>query len=94
MVSFTHEHNIIYSQTIVSTLIATNYGQTQLDDIAHEPTIVCRSRGGLSANEKEEQFASNDNKSYSSFFSVCETAQRGSCCSCTYAANHSKSTHR
>ena len=47
---------------------AKHLSQTQLDDIAHGPTIVCRSRGGLSANEKEEYFASNDNKSYSSFF--------------------------
>ena len=31
--------------------------QTQLDDIVND----CRSRGGLSANEKEEKFASNDN---------------------------------
>ena len=31
--------------------------QTQLDDIVHD----CRSLGGLSANEKEEKFASNDN---------------------------------
>ena len=41
--------------------------QTWLDDIAHEQTIIilyaviCTSRGGLSANEKEEQFALNDN---------------------------------
>ena len=41
---------------------------TQLDDIVHEQTIICRqlincwSRGGVSANEKEEKFASNDNK--------------------------------
>ena len=60
MVSFTHEQNI--------------YSQTQLDDIAHDhdPTLVYRSRVGLSANEKEEQFASNDNKSYLFiyFFSV------------------------
>ena len=40
--------------------------QTQLDDIAHEQTHylssdICRSRGGLSANEKEETFASNNN---------------------------------
>ena len=55
MVSFTHEPNIIYSQT-------------QLDDIAHDPTLVYRSRVGLSANEKEEQFASNDNKSYLFYF--------------------------
>ena len=33
MVSFTHEQNIICSQTI---------NQTQLDDIAHEQTIICR----------------------------------------------------
>ena len=55
--SFTHEQNIICSQT-------------QLDDIAHEQTInyfwavICRSRGGLSSNEKEEKFASNDNLFY------------------------------
>ena len=53
MGSFTHEHNIICSQT-------------QLDDIAHEQTIIiyaviCTSLGGLSANEKEEQFVLNDN---------------------------------
>ena len=57
MVSFTHEQNIIYSQT-------------QLDDIAHDPTLVYRSRVGLSANEKEEQFASNDNKSYLFYFTL------------------------
>ena len=33
MVSFTHELNIICSQTL---------GQTQLDDIGHEQTIICR----------------------------------------------------
>ena len=55
--SFTHEQNIICSQT-------------QLDDIAHEQTInyfwavICRSRGELSSNEKEEKFASNDNLFY------------------------------
>ena len=55
--SFTHEQNIICSQT-------------QLDDIAHEQIInyfwavICRSRGGLSSNEKEEKFASNDNLFY------------------------------
>ena len=53
MVSFTHGQNIIYNQT-------------QLDDIAHEQTIICgqlfgRSNGELLANEKEERFASNDN---------------------------------
>ena len=52
MVSFTHEQNIICSQT-------------QLEDISQEQTIVCRhycrSRGGLSANEKEEKFASHGN---------------------------------
>ena len=50
-VSFTHEQNIICSQTL-------------LDGIAHEQTIICRSRGGLSANEKKEKFASNDNTNY------------------------------
>ena len=49
VVSFTHEQNIICSQT-------------QLDDIAHEQTIICRSSGGLSGNEKEEKLASNDKK--------------------------------
>ena len=66
MVSFTHEQNTIYSQT-------------QLDDIAHDPTLVYRSRVGLSANEKEEQFASNDNKSYlfiHSFFFSLRTLKR------------------
>ena len=54
MGSFTREHNIICSQI-------------QLDDIAHEQTIIilyvviCTSLGGLSANEKEEQFLLNDN---------------------------------
>ena len=48
MVSFTHEQNSICSRK-------------QLNDIVHEHTIICRSRGGLSANEKEETFAWNDN---------------------------------
>ena len=54
MVSFMHEQSVICSQT-------------QLDDIAHEQTIICiqlfagHMRGGLSANEKEKIFASNDN---------------------------------
>ena len=43
-----HEQNIICSQT-------------QLDDIVHEKTVICWSHGGLSTNEKEETFASNDN---------------------------------
>ena len=47
------------------------YLQPQLDDIAHDPTLVYRSRVGLSATEKEEQFASNDNKFFF-FFSVWE----------------------
>ena len=45
MVSFMHEQNIICSQT-------------KLDEIGHEQTsawaVFCRSRGGLSANEKED----------------------------------------
>ena len=44
------------------------FAAKQLDDIAHGPTIICRSRGGLSANEKKEQFASNDDESYFLFF--------------------------
>ena len=56
MVSFTYARNIICSQTL----------KPQLDDIAHEQTIICRklfcrSLGGLSVNEKEEKFASNYN---------------------------------
>ena len=51
-VSFTHEQNIICSQT-------------QLNGIAHEQTIICRQLfvGHVvgSANEKKEKFASNDN---------------------------------
>ena len=41
--------------------------QTQVDDIAHEQIIIilyaviCMSLGGLSAKEKEEQCALNDN---------------------------------
>ena len=52
-VSFTHVLNIICSQR-------------QLDGIVHEQTIICRrwALGGLSANEKKEKFASNDNESY------------------------------
>ena len=44
MVSSTHEQNIICSQT-------------KLDEIGHEQTsgqFFCRSRGGLSADEKED----------------------------------------
>jgi len=47
VVSFTYEQNIICNQT-------------QLHDIEHEQTIICRSRGGLSSNEKEEKSVSND----------------------------------
>ena len=49
MLSFTYEQNIICSQT-------------QLDDIAHEQTIICRSSGGLSVNEKEEKLVSSDKR--------------------------------
>ena len=55
-VSFLHDQNIIWSQT-------------QYDDIEHEQTIIlaiiCRLRGRLSADEKEEKFASNDDVYYS-----------------------------
>ena len=50
-VSFTHVQNIVCSQT-------------KLGAIAHEQTIICRSRGELSANEKKEKFASNDKDIY------------------------------
>ena len=50
-VSFTHVQNIICSHK-------------QLDGIAHEQTIICRSRGGLLANEKKEKFSSNDKAPY------------------------------
>ena len=33
---------------------AQNLCPKQLDDFAHEQIIICRSRGGLSANEKDE----------------------------------------
>ena len=52
-VSIMHEQNSICSQK-------------QLNNITHEHTIIfrqlfnCRSRGGLSANKKEETFASDD----------------------------------
>ena len=52
MVSFTHEQNIICSQT-------------QLDDILHEQTIICWQlfAGHVvgSRQEKEQQLSSNDN---------------------------------
>ena len=31
---------------------------------AHEQTIICRTCVGISANEKEEKFATNDNNNY------------------------------
>ena len=54
-VSFMHVQNIICSQT-------------QVDGIVHGQTIICRQLfvgHGLSANEKKEEFASNDNNNYS-----------------------------
>ena len=51
MVSFTHEQNIICSQT-------------QLDNIAHKQTIICRQlfAGHVLTIEKEEKlFATNNN---------------------------------
>ena len=55
-VSFTHEQNIICSQT-------------QLDGFAHEQTIICRQLFaghvlGSRSMKKKEKFASNDNYSY------------------------------
>lgn len=37
---------------------------SKLDNTAHEQTIICRTRVGISANEKEEKFATNDNNNY------------------------------
>ena len=52
VLSFKHEQNIICSPK-------------HLDVIAHEQaticSVICKSRCGLTANEKEENFASNDN---------------------------------
>ena len=53
MVSFTHEQNIICSQT-------------QLDDIAHKQTIISRQLFaghvvGIRLIKKEEKFGSHDN---------------------------------
>ena len=62
VVSITHEQNktcLVFFKTINT--------ETQLDSIAHEQTIICRSRGLLSANEKQEKHASNDNPRYHSF---------------------------
>ena len=53
VVSFAHEQNAICSPS-----------QTKMDDSAHEQTIIWRQLFGLSANEKQEKFAANDNKSY------------------------------
>ena len=56
VVSFTHEQNSICSQK-------------QLNAWAHHylQAVICRSHGGLSANEKEETFASNDKSIYLHF---------------------------
>ena len=53
VVSFAHEQNAICS-----------HSQTKMDDSAHEQTIIWRQLFGLSANEKQEKIAANDNKSY------------------------------
>ena len=61
MVSFTHEQNIICSQT-------------QLDDISHEQTIVCKQlcAGHVVSSRpmKGKIFASNDNKFIAKMTSV------------------------
>ena len=49
--SFKHEQNIICSQSWTVLRMSRNYAQA----------VICRSRGGLSVNEKKEKFASNDN---------------------------------
>ena len=52
MVSFTHEQNIICSQKKVGRHCerADHYLQA----------VICRSRGGLSADKKEEKLVAND----------------------------------
>lgn len=37
---------------------------SKLDNTAHEQTIICWTRVGISANEKEEKFATNENNNY------------------------------
>ena len=69
-VSFTHVQNIICSQTeldgfaheqtIICRQLLNNCLQQNLD-LAFFHCKFCRSRGGLSTNEKKEKFALNDN---------------------------------
>ena len=59
-VSFTHVQNTICSQTLKPNTV----GQHCAWAHHYLQAVICRSRGGLSANEKEETFASNDNNFY------------------------------
>ena len=69
MVSFTHEQNIICSQT-------------QLDDIAHEQTIICRQLFvghvvDFQPMKRKKTFASNDKDTYLAHFrSTCVVQKR------------------
>ena len=56
LISFTHEQNIICSQTLKPNTVGQHYAW-----VNHcLKAVICRSRGGLSANEKDEEFPSND----------------------------------
>ena len=51
VVSFMHEQNIVQPNTYTGPLFVGSY-------------LICRSRGGLSADGKKEMVASNDNLNY------------------------------
>ena len=59
-VSFTHVQNIICSQTKSQTV---GWHCAWADHYLY--AVICRSRDGLSANEKKEKFASNGSQQYS-----------------------------
>ena len=61
LVSLMHEQNIICSQKKMDNVV--HFKQT----IICRGLIICRSRGEVSANEKEEKFATNDNYFYFQF---------------------------
>ena len=64
MVSFTHEQNIICSQT-------------KLDDIVHEQTIICRQLFAGHVVGSEEKFAMNEKKN-KLYLCICPLVNLGS----------------
>ena len=56
MVSFAHEQKIICNHT----LTIHSWTTLRMSRLLFS-AVICRSRGELSANEKEEKFGSNDN---------------------------------